>query len=217
MMKRTFGLVLILIMLFTFSKVTRATTTVFLGRTVEGHGEIDYYGLNDSSHIESDLVSLSYVKKVKFVITNQSGEFYGNNGKDHMESLDIEVGYPLYNDKKGLLYFTLTSINYSGYKNNFITTHEADGGLVGFEVVGIPSDKVQFEFGWHGAIGGSYRINADNLPLELMLLKFKLQYTLTDNLGLILYCQLKDFNNNDNTYKRSETINTTVIGFIYRL
>lgn len=216
-MKRTFGIITLLIMLLAVSKDTYATATVMLGRNVYSKEEFVYDGINNSGNIENNLISFTYVKKIKFSITNQFGEFYDDDQKNHMESLDILVGYPLYNDSKGLLYFTLTGIKYSGYENYYLDTHEADGGLVGFEVVGIPNDKTQFELGWHGAIGGSYRINYDNLALKMMLIKFKLQYLLTDNLGLVIFCELKDFNNNDINYRRFETIKDTYFGFVYRL
>lgn len=216
-MKRTFGIITLLIILLVISKDTYATATVMLGRSINGKEEFAYDGINNSGNIENNLISFTYVKKIKFTITNQFGEFYDDNQKNHMESLDILVGYPLYSDNKGLLYFTLTGIKYSGYEDHYLDTHEADGGLVGFEVVGIPSDKTQFEFGWHGAIGGSYRINSDNLELKMMLIKFKLQYLLTDDLGLVIYCELKDFNNDDINYRRFETIKNTYFGFAYRL
>ncbi len=216
-MKRTFGLLLFLVMFLLFSQETHATTTILLGRSVEGDGEFFYDGMYESGNIEGRLISLAYIKKIKIVITNQFGEFYNGYEKNHMESLDIQVGYPLYSDNKGLLYLTMTGMKYSGYDNYYLETHEADGGLIGFEIIGTPSDKVQFEFGWHKAFDGSYRINDDNLSLELLLLKFKIQYLLTDNLGLVIYWETKDFNNNDAFTKRLETIDNTVIGFIYRL
>lgn len=220
MMKRTIGLVLSLVMLFASSKVTRATTTFLLGFNAGTHGEIEYSGINDSGKIEGNLISLTYVNKVKIVITNQFGEFYGNNGKEHMEFFDIQAGYPVVSDKSGILYLTLTGIDYSGCLNYFtpyLSEHEADGGLIGFEMVGFPTSKTQFEFGWHRAIGGSYRINNNNSKLDLTLLKLKVQYLLTDNLGLVIWCQIKEFDNKDYTMSFSEEINTAVIGLIYRL
>lgn len=216
-MKRTFGIVMFLIMFLAVFDDAHATATVMLGRTVESKEEFSYDGINDSGYIDGNLISFTYVRKIKFTITNHFGECHGDNGKKHMESLDVLVGYPLYSDKKGLLYFTLTGIKYSGYENYLLTTLEADGGLVGFEVVGVPNDKTQFEFGWHGAIGGSYRINSDNLSLKMMLLKFKIQYLLTDDFGIVIYCESKDFNNKDVNFRRFETINSTVLGFVYRL
>lgn len=219
-MKRTIGLVLILIMFLAVPKVTRATTTILLGQAAGAHGNIDYNGIDDSGKIESNLISLSYVKKVRLVFANQFGEFYGNNGKKHLEFFEVQAGYPIVSDKSGILYFTLTGIKYSGYLNDFspvMTTHEADGSLIGFEMIGFPTDKVQFEFGWHRAIGGSYRVNSSNSTLDLTLLKLKVQYLLTNNLGLVVYYHLKDFNVNDPTLNLSEKINTTVIGLIYRL
>lgn len=204
-------------MLLVVSKDTYAIATVMLGRNINGKEEFVYEGIDNTGNIESNLISFTYVKKIKFTITNQFGEFYDDDQKNHMESLDILVGYPLYSDSKGLLYLTLTGFKYSGYEDYYLDTHEADGGLVGFEVVGIPSDKTQFEFGWHGAIGGSYRINSDNLALKMLLIKFKLQYLLTDDLGLVIYWELKDFNNNDIDYQGFERIKNTYFGFAYRL
>lgn len=216
-MKRTFGIITLLVLLLIISKDTYATATVMLGRNIYGKEEFAYDGINNSGNIENNIISFTYVKKIKFTITNQFGEFYNDDQKNHMESLDILVGYPLYNYSKGLLYFTLTGFKYSGYENYYLDTHEVDGGLVGFEVVGIPSDKTQFEFGLHGAIGGSYRINSDNLALRMMFIKFKLQYLLTDDLGLVIYCELKDFHNDDVDYQRFETIKNIYFGFAYRL
>lgn len=217
-MKRIFGIITLLILLLIVSKDTYATATVMLGRSINGKEEFAFDGINNSGDIENNLISFTYVKKIKFTITNQFGEFYGDDQKSHMESLDILVGYPLYSNSKGLLYFTLTGIKYSGYEDYYLVTHEADGGLAGFEIVGIPSDKTQFEFGWHAAVGGSYRINSHNLALKMMLIKFKLQYLLTDNLGLVIYWELIDFDNNDiNYYSRFERIKNTYFGFIYRL
>ncbi len=219
-MKCTIGLVLSLIMLLAGSQVAHATTTILLGCDVGTYGEIDYNGMNDSGKIEGNLISLTYVKKVKIVITNQFGEFYGNNGKEHLEFFDIQAGYPVVNDKSGILYLTLTGFDYSGYLNYYtpyLTRHEADGCLAGFEMVGFPTDKTQFEFGWHRSIGGSYRLNYNNSSLGLTILKLKVQYLLTYNLGLVISCQLKDFNNKDATVNFSEKINTAAIGLIYRL
>jgi len=207
-------------MLFTSSKATHATTTFSLGFSAGSHGDIEYNSTNDSGNIEGGLVSLTYVNKVKIVITNQSGEIYGSSGKQHMEFFDIQAGYPIVNDKTGILYLTLTGIDYSGYLNYcspYLTEHEAGGGLIGFEMVGFPTGKMQFEFGWHRAIGGSYRINNNNSTLDLTIFKLKVQYLLTDNLGLFVWCQFKDFDNKDDTISFSEEIGTTVIGFSYRL
>lgn len=216
-MKRTVGLILSLIMLFAVSKDTNAATTILLGRNIDSYGKIEYDGAKDSGHIDDNLISLTYVGKVKLVISNQFGDFWGNTGKEHIEFLDIQAGYPVVNDKSGILYLTLTGVKYSGYLNNYtpyLNKHEADGGLIGFEMIGFPTDKIQFELGLHRSICGSYRINDYNLELEMTLLKLKIQYLLTDNLGLVIYTQLRDF---DNTSITSEEIDSTIIGFIYRL
>lgn len=215
-MKHFWGIVLLLVMVFAISKETKATTVVMLGRIVDSSEEFHYDGTDDLGDIDGGLIGFTYVKKIRFTITNQVGEFNGTD-KDHMESLNIQVGYPLYSDNKGLLYLTLTGIKYSGYEGSLLTNHEADGGLFGFEIIGTPSDKVQFELGWHKDLGGSYRINNDSLPLDLMMVTFKIHYLLTDNLGLVIYCESKDFNNRDITLKRSEAIYNTVFGFVYRI
>lgn len=216
-MKRIFEIVLLFIILLAVSKETHGTAMVMLGQNIHGKEEFAYDDIYDSGNIENNIISFTYVRKIRFTITNQFGEFYGEDEKNHMKSLDIMVGYPLFCDNKGLLYFTLTGFKYSGYQDSILNTHEADGGLIGFEVVGVPNDKTQFELGWHGAIGGSYRVNSDNLALKMMLIRFKIQYLLTDDLGLVIYCESKDFNNRDLTFNRFETINNTYLGFIYRL
>lgn len=219
-MKRTVGLVLSFIMLFAFSKAAHATTTILLGRNTNSHGEIKFNGASDSGSMDDYLISLSYVKKIKLVITDQFGDFYGNSGKEHVNFLDIQVGYPLVSEKEGILYFTLTGFKYTGYLNYsapYITKHEADGGLAGLEIVGFSDDKIQIEFGWQRAIGGSYRISHYNSSLDLTLIQLKLKYLLTDNLGLVFYSQLKDFDSKSASLNLSEKINTTVVGIIYRL
>lgn len=219
-MKRTIGLVLCLALIFVISKDTQAATNVLLGKNVDGYGKIDYNGVKDSGNIDDNLVSLTYTGKVKLVITNQFGELYGNSGKEHIEMLDIQAGYPVVNDQSGILYLTLTAIKYTGFQNYsapFIDEHEADGGLLGFEMIGFPTDRIQFEFGWHRAVGGSYRINHSNSSLDMNLLKLKIQYLLTDNLGIVIFTQLRDFNSQSDTLNVSERINSTTLGFIYRL
>lgn len=219
-MKRTIGLVLCLALIFVISEDTQAATTVFLGKNVNSYGKIDYNGVKDSGNIDDTLVSLTYTGKVKLVITNEFGEWHGNSGKEHLEILDIQAGYPVVNDRSGILYLTLTAFKYSGFENYsppFIDKHEADGGLLGFEMIGFPTDRIQIEFGWHRAVGGSYRIDLSNFSLDMYLLKLKIQYLLTDNLGIVIFTQLRDFNSQSDTLNVSEKINTTTLGFIYRL
>ncbi|MGE5604330.1 MAG: hypothetical protein ACM3YE_01405, partial [Bacteroidota bacterium] len=199
---------------------TWAATTVLLGKNIDSNGKIDFNGGEDSGNIDETLISLTYTGKVRFVITNQFGEFYGNSGKEHLEFLDIQAGYPVVNNKSGIFYLTLTGIKYSGYLNYsvpYFSKHEADGGLVGFEVISFPTDKAQFELGLHRAVGGSYRIDFYNSTLEMTLLKLKIQYHLTDNLGLVILTQFRDFQSKSDTLNVSEEINTTMLGFIYRL
>lgn len=216
-MKRPFEIVFLLMILLTVSKETLGAATVMLGQTIDSKEEFAYDGIYDSGSIENNIISFTYVSKVKFTVTSQFGEFYGEDEKNHQKSLDVLVGYPLFSDNKGLLYFTLTGFQYSGYQDSFLETHEADGGLIGFEVVGIPNDKTQFELGCHGASGGSYRINSENLTLKMRLLKFKIQYLLTDDFGLVIYYESRDFINKDRPLKRFETISNTFLGFVYRL
>lgn len=207
-------------MLLAVSKVSHAATTILLGRDFESNGKININGIGDSGYIDNTLISLTYVRKVKLVISNQFGEFNGNSGREHLELFDIQVGYPVVNDQSGIFYLTLTGIKYSGFLNYYspyIDKHEADGRLIGFEMVGFPTEKVQFELGLHRAINGSYRVNFINSSLDMILLKLKVQYQLTDNLGLVIFTQLRDFDSKSDTTDLSEKIRTTVIGFAYRL
>ena len=219
-MKRTIGLVLCLALFFAISEDTWAATTVLLGKSVNSYGRIDYNGGKDAGNIHDSMVGLTYAKKVKLAITNQFGDFSSNFGKEHFEFLDVQAGYPIVNDQSGILYLTLTAIKYSGFLNHtvpYISKHEADGGLLGFEMIGFPNDRVQFEFGFHYAVGGSYRIDFYHSNLEMTLLKLKIQFRLTDNLGLVVFSQLRDFDSQSDTLNVSEKNNTTTLGVVYRL
>lgn len=219
-MKRATGLLLILLMLFAVSRSSSAAVAVFFGDHLENRGEIDYNGVGDSGRFESGLASLSYAQETKWVITYQFGEFYDGYFKKELDFFDIQVGYPIANDQSGLLYLTITAINYSGFKGSGaipdIWRHEADGGLLGFEVVGFLADKLQFEFSFRRSVVGSFRLNDDQSSLNLSLLKLKIQYLLTDYLGLVLLYQLKDFNADAIAFNLSEEFQTTHWGLIYR-
>ena len=183
-------LLVVLITLFTVANMTYAVTTIFMGKNIGGNGT-NYDNGSVSGDIDTTVIHFTDITEIKKIKVDIDYEF-GNYEYQTPQSLglwEIEVGFPLKVNEKGLVYFTVGAINYGEY-NNPVSKHEANGATLGFNVICTPTERFQFELNLQHSLGGSSKLNSVNSSLDLTLLKTNLQYIFTDTLGLAIHYTL---------------------------
>jgi hypothetical protein len=214
-MKKTIILVLVLISLFTVAKASYAVTTIFMGETVEGRGE-NYDAGSVTGDMDTTVIhftDITDIKKVKIDIDYEFGN-YKYLVPQSMGSWDIQIGFPVKVNEKGLVYFTVGAINYAEYSNP-ASEHEANGALLGLNVICTPTEKFQFELNLQHSVGGSSKLNSVDSSLDMILLRTNIQYVFTDTLGLAIHYTYMDYNAN-NPSTDAVDLSSTSIGLIYK-
>ncbi len=196
-MKKVVVLMLTIVTILTASKTTYATTTFSLDKSLGGDGATYRSGGFDGNSRDVDAISFTYLKKIKFDIEYLSGKYIIDESSLDLKCSNIQIGYRLLNYPKELLYITLGEIKYSeSTEATSLSTHEADGGMIGINFVGILSNKFQIELNLQKSLDVSseykyydllnFNYVTINSAAELIIKEIKLRYLLTDNLGLTI-------------------------------
>ncbi|MGE5581000.1 MAG: hypothetical protein ACM3X9_00515 [Bacillota bacterium] len=231
-MKKTLASLLLLIsFLLVSQKPTFAVTTVYFGKMVNGVGVGYDYSSAANPKLTGDLdtfvvnfTNISELKKVKVDIDYEFGKYTYLQGPPSMELWDLQVGFPVVNREKGLVYLTLGAHNYAE-NTPFNPKHETNGALVGVNIACIPSDRFQIEADIQHSLGNLATAKlyysdvtgtlSKTSTLDLTILTMKAQIILTDNLGLAVRYRWFDENISDPRVDAVDLYSTTM-GFIYR-
>ena len=225
-MKKVVGALLFLVISLTYSKVTYGATTFAYDKTVRGRDATYQSGNFYSKARDVETLNFSYIKRIKIDLEYQSGK-YQNDHWLEMKLSNIQVGLRVINHPKQLLYITVGGMEYVERVETFeeLSAHEADGGLIGIDYVGLITDKLQIELNYQKSLNVSSRYSCFDWierissmiksPAELDIYKIKLRYLLTDNLGLTINFRWLDLNLKD-PLGSDVAISDCSLGFVYR-
>lgn len=226
-MKKIVVLGLLVIMAFIISKTAYATTTFSMDRT---NGDIctTYNSSVFSTKTNSDVFAFNfaYIKKFKIDIDYQTGKYSNKTNSLDFNCFNMQIGLPIVNKPKQILYITLGGMSYFEDTNLMVLPeHEADGGMLGIDLVVILSNKFQIELNIQHSLRGKavlryYDIDfGTEIPLyyetDLSIYKVKLRYLLTDNFGLTLNYRSME-NNSINNSDFDNFLKFCTLGFVYR-
>lgn len=225
-MKKIVVLMLLMLTSFTISKTAYATTTFALDTTVGINGST-YNSSAFSNEVgevgnEAYAINFTYIKKIKIDIDYQFGKYQDNYTSLNMELRNIQVGFPIVNSPKQLIYITIGGMRYSEDTNmSILPKHDADGVMRGVDLVVIPTDKFQVELNLQKSLRGRCSTNdifsgTNNYVTDLTIYKIKLRYILADNLGLTFNYRSMENNIRDST--GDDVVQAICsMGFVYRL
>ena len=211
--------------LFLVTHSAYAVTTLYVGRTFAGYGTTNDYNtpsISLSGKITNsvlDFTNISEIKKIKIDVDYESGDFEYTKNMPSLELWDVQVGFPVITNDKGLVYVTLGAVDYNEYHDTN-PKHSAIGNMLGINIVATPTDRFQFEADCQRSLlGGSSKLYSDageldNYP-DITAVKLKVQYVLTDNFGLAIHYRYLQYQIK-NSQVTAVDLNTTSFGFIYR-
>lgn len=213
-MKKILPLVIFLVIFFTIAKEANAVTTLYVGKTFSSKETVADTTIPNlySGELSNPVINLTYIKKIELVFEFQKGEsnYYWPHS---MEYSNIKVGYPIVDEKGGLIFITAGYLN---FKRDQLT--EARGFMLGVDLISIAMDNLYAGLDiQYSLFGASYRRNYPTsleLPLDQLSLKIKAQYILTDHLGLIVNLQWLHFDANNGLIV--EDIVTPSLGVVFR-
>jgi hypothetical protein len=227
-MKKAIVLMLVSVFLFLAAGSTYGVTTLFIGKTFEGKGTSTDYSQSpiedksgDITNTEFNFTNISEIKKIKFDISYETGDFKYLSDTPTMELWNAQVGYPLVSHDKGLVYLTFGTANYNEYSDVY-PKHEARSPMVGFNIIGTPTENFQFEIDvQHSIFHGSSTLYYSSGPTldysspEMTAFKVKVQYNFSDILGFAIHYQSLNIRI-DQLQVDAVDLNTASAGFIYR-
>lgn len=225
-MKKAMILVLLFMMILMATSTTFAVTTLYIGGSVDGNGTTKDYQTNqkysgDIKGMVVDFTNISEIKKIKVDIDYEFGDFRFNSGTPTFGIWNTQVGFPVVNHDKGLVYLTLGEVFYNEYSDTY-PKHEVASNMIGLDIVATPLERLQFEVGLqHSIFDGTSELYSSSTNTtkysspELTVGKLKVQYIFTDNLGFSIQYRIMDFKVKQLEVEGTR-INTTVAGFIYR-
>jgi hypothetical protein len=226
-MKKAIVLMLVSVFLFLVASSTYGVTTLFIGKTFESRGtstdyqsgSTDYSG--DISNTVFNFTNISEIKKIKFDINYEVGDFEYRPQTPSLELWNAQVGYPLVSHDKGLVYLTLGTVNYAEYSDVY-PKHKANSPMLGLNIIGTPIENFQFEIDvQHSIFHGDSTLNynggssLDYSSPKITAFKVKVQYNFSDTLGFAIHYQSLDVRI-DQLQVEAVDLNTTAAGFIYR-
>jgi hypothetical protein len=226
-MKRTIVLLVVFVMILMVTSPSFAVTTLYVGGSLDGSGTTRDTENNQpySGDIVKDTVidftNISEMKKIKVDVDYEWGDFKYISGPPTFGLGDVQVGYPVINHDKGLVYVTLGEVYYNEYSNSF-PKHKAASNMVGLDIVATPIERFQFEIALqHSIWDGSSKLYVSNTETtdyscpELTVGKLKLQYIISDNFGFSVQYRVFDYKVKQ-LEEGATNLTTTVAGFIYR-
>jgi hypothetical protein len=220
MMKKAAVLLLILAVLFTISITTQATTIFYFGGIIGGRETFDDFKIDNhfTGSLSAGTISYTYLKKIKIYFEHESGSSLDNISQTRStELMEFKLGYPVVNDKKGLIYITAGFLEYT--RHDF---SRATGGMLGINIVSILHEAALVEMDFqYSVLQSEYKIYLsaapDPPPLSIGMASYKLQiqFILTDHLALVMsyrgiYSNVDNQNIIDNLFLPS-------IGLSYRI
>ena len=213
-MKKFLPLVVFLFIFLAVTKTARATTTLFLGGNIGG-GESVTDGtipaLYTGEHTDS-VVNITYIKRIELVLEYQKGtsRYYFPVSQ---ELSIFKIGYPIVDEKTGLVFLT---IGYQNFKRDHLT--EARGFMVGLDLYAVASDNffagVDVQYSLTGAEYKRFYPYFLDLSMDQLSVKLKLQYTITEHIGLMANFQWFQFNTGNGLI--TENIISPSVGVVYR-
>jgi hypothetical protein len=213
-MKKILPLAIFLVIFLTLAKEANATTTLFMGGTFGGAETITDNTIPNtySGGISSSVINITYIKTIEVVFEWQNGAT-NYNWLLPMEYGNFKIGYPIVDEKSGLIFITA---GYQNVKRDQLT--EAKGVMLGMDVIAVAADNfyagldVQYSL-----FGATYRRIYPfllELPMDQFTLKLKAQYIMTDHLGLVVNFQWLHFDANNGLIKDDILIPSA--GLIFR-
>lgn len=224
-MRKVIVLLLVLITLFMIVNTTYAVTTLFIGSAIDGEGTTNDYVTDNSesgdiNDMTMNFTNISEIKKIKTDIDYELGDFKYNDGPPSLGLWNVQVGYPLIKNDKGLIYVTLGEVYYTEY-SNLNPKNKASSNMLGLNIIGTPIDRFQFEIDiQHSIFCGSSKLYTTLGDIrrpspEITAYKVKLQYTFTDNFGFAIHYRVLDIKVEE-LQVTAVDLKTTTAGFIYR-
>lgn len=213
-MKKFLLFIVFLILFLALPKTANATTTLYLGGNI-GAGETIADGTVPalySGGLSNFVFNITHIKKIEIVLEYQKGatNYYWPLSTEYS---NIRIGYPIVNEKAGLIFITA---GYQNFKREQLT--EARGFMIGMDLIVAAAENfyagVDLQF---SPFAASYRRTYPyylDLPMEQLTLKIKLQYAVTDRIGLMANLQWLYFDANHGLIV--ENIITPSVGLIFR-
>lgn len=208
-------LVFMALLLFTVAIRSNAATTLTIGQTFGSKETIhdNHFFYFDSQSLSNFYFNLIYIKKIEVSLEFQSGDTDFYYSSHRMEFSNSKLGYPVWDHQNFLAFVTA---GYMRYVREYIS--DSQGFMTGIDVIYVAGENLYLGLDiQYSLLGASYKRQYPayiELPMDLMSVKLKVQYTFTDNIGLVASVHWLRFDANGGYI--AEDVLMPSLGVIYR-